>query len=85
MTSAGGNTLILTRRYTPTWAIVLAIVGLLLFFVGLLLLLVKETETVTIALTETEVGTRVSISGVATQSMVARLNTVLLAMPQVTA
>lgn len=73
-----GNTLILTRKHTPTWAIVLAVLGALLFLVGLLFLLVKETETLTISLAELpEGGTRVSISGQATPDLVGRLNAVV--------
>lgn len=33
-----------TERYTPTWAIVLAILGALFFLLGLLFLLVRETR-----------------------------------------
>lgn len=79
-----GNSLILTRRRTPTWAVVLAVLGALFFLVGLLFLLVKETETITISLAELpEGGTRVSISGQATPDLVGRLNAVVTSMPSV--
>ena len=39
-----------TRKVIPTWAVVLAIIGVLLFLLGLLFLLVKETQTVLISL-----------------------------------
>lgn len=55
----------------------MAIVGALLFLIGLLALLVKNTESLTIALAEVEGGTRVTISGVATPEMIARLNGVI--------
>ncbi len=74
ITTAGPNTLVLTRKYIPTWAVVVAIVGLAFFLVGLLALLFKETETLTINLSEVEGGTKVSIAGVADAEMVARLN-----------
>jgi hypothetical protein len=77
VTSAGGNTLILSRRFTPTWAVIVAVIGILFFLIGLLALLVKETETLTVTLTESDGKTRVSISGVATSEMGARLNAVL--------
>jgi hypothetical protein len=84
--SQAGNTLILTRKYTPTWAIVLAILGALFFLVGLLLLLVKNTETLTISLAQGPTGgTRVSISGQANADLVGRLNAVLSSLPPQTA
>ena len=74
VSSAGATTLILTRKYTPTWAIVVAIIGLLFFLVGLLALLVKTTETLTIAAAATGDGTQITISGAATAEMASRLN-----------
>jgi hypothetical protein len=41
--------IVVTRQYRPTWAIVLAILGAIFFLLGLLFLLVKNTETLTIA------------------------------------
>lgn len=77
-----GNTLILSRKYTPTWAIVLAVLGALLFLVGLVFLLVKNTETLTISLAQNPTGgTRVSISGQANADLVGRLNAVLSSLP----
>ncbi len=81
MTSVGGNTLILSRRYIPTWAIVVAAIGAVFLLIGLLFLFVKETETVTVTLAEREDMTRISISGVATRSMIARPDAVLAALP----
>jgi len=81
VTSVGGNTLILSRRYIPTWAIVVAAIGAVFLLIGLLFLFVKETETVTVTLAEREDMTRISISGVATRSMIARPDAVLAALP----
>jgi len=81
VTSVGGNTLILSRRYIPTWAIVVAAIGAVFLLIGLLFLFVKETETVTVTLAEREDMTRISISGVATRSMIARLDAVLATLP----
>jgi hypothetical protein len=72
--TAGSGTIILTRRYTPTWAIIVAVVGILLFLLGLLALLVKETETLTITAAASPHGTRVSITGVVSDAMATRLN-----------
>jgi Uncharacterised protein family UPF0547 len=69
VTTAGVGSLVLTRRYVPTWAIVVAVIGFLLFFIGLLALLFKETETLTITLVPVNGGTRVTISGIGSQDM----------------
>jgi hypothetical protein len=75
--AAGPNTLVVTRRYTPTWAVVIGVVGLLLFLIGLLAFLVKVTETLTITASATDEGTRVSVNGVTSAEIVARINAVL--------
>jgi hypothetical protein len=81
ITQAGSATLILTRKYWPTWVIVVAVIGLLFFLVGLLALLYRETETLTITLGQADTGTHVQISGVASAELVARLNSVVSSMP----
>jgi len=48
--------IVITRTYRPTWAIVLAIVGIFLCLLGLLFLLVQRTETVTVTFTPREPG-----------------------------
>jgi hypothetical protein len=73
VTAPGPGSIVLTRQYRPTWTIVVAIVGFLFFLVGLLALLVKNTETLTLTLTPEEGGTSVTMSGVATPEMVTRL------------
>jgi hypothetical protein len=75
--TAGANSLVLVRKYTPTWAVVVGVLGILLFLIGLLAFLIKETESVTVTLAEGRDGTRVTISGVATPEMQARLNSVI--------
>jgi hypothetical protein len=55
------------------------VVGALLFLLGLLALLVKETETITITATATPGGSRVNINGTATPDLVARLTAALAA------
>lgn len=73
---AGPGSLVLTRKYTPTWAVVLGIIGLLVFLLGVLFFLVKTTETVTVGLREVPGGTEVRASGVATPELQARFNVV---------
>jgi hypothetical protein len=73
VTSPSPNTLILSRRYTPTWAIVVGIVVGLFTLIGFALLLYKVTETMTAALSPVDNGTRISFSGVASSEMIAKL------------
>jgi hypothetical protein len=75
--TAGPNTLVLTRKFLPTWALVVAIIGALIFLLGLLALFVRNTEILTVNLADIEGGTRVTINGVASPDMIARLNGVI--------
>jgi hypothetical protein len=75
--TTGPNTLVLTRKYLPTWALVVAIVGALVLLLGLLALFVKNTEVFTVSLAQVDAGTRVTMAGVATPDMLARLNKVV--------
>jgi len=77
VSAPGPGSIVLTRQYRPTWTIVVAIVGFVFFLVGLLALLVKNTEALTLTLTPEEGGTRVMMSGVATPEMVTRLSAAL--------
>lgn len=81
VTTAGTGSMVLTRKYIPTWAIVVAIIGLLLFLLGILALLFKETETLAITLVPEGDCTKVTISGVGSQEMLARISAVLRSMP----
>lgn len=60
------NTLItITRKYRPTWAIVLTVILTLVVLIGLLLILYKAKETCTIAFNQGEDGyTNVQINGI---------------------
>lgn len=42
--------IVVTRRFTPTWAKVLGVIGLLLFLIGALFFLVKEEESLSISI-----------------------------------
>jgi hypothetical protein len=75
--TAGNNTLIITRRYIPTWAIVVGIIGILFFFIGALAFLIRNTETLTITLVGSPGGTKVTISGIASNEMAERLSAVI--------
>ena len=76
---AGPRTLLLTRRFIPGYATFIAVVGFLLFLIGLLALLIKETETLTVSIASDSEGsaTRVSISGVVDDQMSLRINSCL--------
>jgi hypothetical protein len=81
ITQAGSNTLILTRKYWPTWVIVVAVIGILFFLIGLAALLYRETETLTINVSPGDGGTQVQITGVSSPELVARLNSVISSLP----
>lgn len=57
------QTLTLTKKYRPTWATVLAVLGVLFFLIGLLFLLVKETQTIILSFSPSGKGTRVMVTG----------------------
>lgn len=73
---AGPNSLVITRKFIPQWAIIVAVIGALVFLIGLLALLCKETEVLTLTATEVAEGTKVTLNGMATAELVARLNAV---------
>jgi hypothetical protein len=68
--SPAADTLVLTRRVTPTWALVLAVIGLLVFLLGLLFLLVKTTEVITVRAENVEESVRVTSVGTGSAEMV---------------
>jgi protein-S-isoprenylcysteine O-methyltransferase Ste14 len=71
------DTVLLTRRYVPTWAVVLGVATLIFMLLGLVAFLIKNTETVTVSVSATQEGTDVMASGVASAEMAERLNDVL--------
>src|SRR4051812_25713841 len=73
VSAAGPNSLVFVRKYWPTWVIVVAVIGTLFFLIGLLALLIRETETLTITLKDVQGGTQVAISGVASPDMINRV------------
>jgi hypothetical protein len=74
---AGANSIIVTRKYIPTWAIVVGVLGLACFLVGALAFLYKETETCTIQLLQTKDGTKGTITGVVSTNLKERLNSII--------
>ena len=56
-------TMVVVRRYTPTWAVILAIVGIFVFLLGLLFLLAKTEERVTIIGRDVEGGSVYQLTG----------------------
>lgn len=64
------STLMLTWRRTPTWAVIVAIIGVFVFLLGLLFLLVKESDTITVTCSDADGGVWVSAVGSGSQEMV---------------
>jgi hypothetical protein len=75
------NSVVLTRKYWPVWVIVVAAVGALFCLIGLLALLYKETETMTVTATDSPDGTRVDIVGTGSTEAVGRIHAALSALP----
>ena len=76
--SASPGLIVLTRRYRPTWAIVLAIIGAFVFLLGLLFLLVKNTETLTISvMSRGDAGSTVVVGGQTDDWVVIRIQRTL--------
>jgi hypothetical protein len=91
MTMAGNRSLLLQRRYPPTWTIVVATIFAILtvltfwligplFLFGLLVLLVRQTETLSINVSEARDGTEVRTSGIATEELIASVQSILAAL-----
>jgi hypothetical protein len=68
------NSVMLERRYIPTWAIVVGIVGLLFFLLGVLLFFVRKTETLTVTAERDNGGSRVTFYGTATPLLIQGLS-----------
>ena len=74
VSSDGFGSILLKRRYMPTWAIIVAIAALVIFFVGLLALLVRDNENATIMFSDADSGTRVTVTGTVSEEMRKRLS-----------
>lgn len=85
VTSLGPGSIVVVRRYRPTWTIVIAIIGALFALLGLLALLYQAEETLTITLSGVEGGTRVVVSGTTSGELMHRVNTVLSSIDEVEA
>jgi hypothetical protein len=70
VTSPTSDSLLLTWRRTPTWAWVLALIGLLVLLLGLLFLLVKTTDVITVRAENVEDDVKVSVVGTGSAEMV---------------
>lgn len=73
----GPTTFRVTRRYVPTWAIVVAVIGFFCALIGLLALLVRDTEILMIEIQEDPEGSKVTVTGKAKGDTVLALQSVL--------
>jgi hypothetical protein len=71
------TSLTITRKYIPGWAIAVAVVGFLFFFLGLLALFYRETETMNVLVSSSPAGSNVIVSGVGTQEAINRISQAL--------
>jgi hypothetical protein len=81
VTLAGPSTVVVTRRYTPTWLLFIGACALFFFLLGLLVLLIKNTETLTITVVKEKRGSRLTVSGVASRDVLNRLSGVTVGLP----
>ena len=73
----GPTTFRVTRRFVPQWAIVVAVIGVFCFALGLLALLVRDTEELTIDIQPDPEGSRIQASGKAKGAIVMTVQSVL--------
>ncbi|MBV9450752.1 MAG: zinc ribbon domain-containing protein [Streptosporangiaceae bacterium] len=69
-----GSSLHITRRHVPAWAIAVAIAGSLFFLIGLVALLVRETEVLIITVSQQDEGSYLDFSGTATPRITTTVN-----------
>jgi hypothetical protein len=69
-----GNSLHITRRYVPVWAFIIAVLGVWFFLIGLLVLLVRETEVLVITVYSQDEGSYLDFSGVASPPVTQAVN-----------
>jgi len=75
--TAGPGSLVLARRYTPTWARLAAFWGVIFFLLSLLALLIKRTEVLSVTVVAVDGGSRVVCDGVASREMLRQLDAVI--------
>jgi hypothetical protein len=64
VTTDGIGAITIERRYVPTWAIVVAVIGFFAFFLGPLALLYRVREVCQITLSDQQDGTLIRVDGV---------------------
>jgi hypothetical protein len=77
MNMAGANTVMLTRRFNPSWVIWVCVI---FFPIGLFALLCKETESLTVNVAKADHGAKVIVSGTATPELASRLHSIVTAL-----
>ena len=76
VSAAFDDTLIIERRYTPTWAVVLAVAGLFAMFVlSLLFLLISKTELVAVSAATDGGGSVIRVNGTLQSEVLVALHT----------
>ena len=77
VTLNGDSSITVTRKYLPTWAVVVAVIGVLIFLIGLLALLFRTTETCTVTFMERDGVTVVTVAGTLSNETYNSLNAAL--------
>jgi len=73
----GANNVLVTRRFRPMWSLIVGILFVFMLAGILVLIFVKASETLTIAMSPAPGGTRVTLSGFANSALSARLNSII--------
>lgn len=73
----GPTTFRITRRYVPQWAIITAVIGWLCALIGVLALLVRDTEILVVDIRPIPTGSRVTVTGKGTGEMVMAIQGIL--------
>lgn len=78
---SGPTTFRITRRFLPQWAVISGIIGLFLCGIGILAVFFRNTEQLVIDINSDPAGSRVTVAGVATPTLVSTIQSTLARFP----
>ena len=82
ITAGAPGTVVFTRKYWPIWVIIVAVIGILAALLGLLALLYRESETLTVSVSDDgQGGSRVDLNGKAKSQLISAISASLSALP----
>ena len=69
LSTIGDDSIVVTRRFIPSWAIVVAVISAFLFWPGMLVLFAKDNESLNVQLVKNTHGSTILVSGVASKEI----------------